>query len=404
MIHGFRRFARRSRRARLATRLAVAVLGAALLLPASPSPAAPEWEAVAGGWVSGPVEYVSTLPIDAGGGVGAVRAGKHLYVTTFRSFSIYDVSDPTAPQMLSTTPSPAHVFNEQPDTNGKILILTRDYPDTTLEVWDVTDKAAPTKLADVALPKPDHMWTCVLRCRYAYGGRGTIVDLRNPSVPEIVGDWTDGLVIERFHAIEEVAPGRVLTGTRPVFYLDGRKKPSKPRVLVTQPLAESPGSGPGLAAVNPPPAFVDWPVNATHRYALISTETPFSGPCSERSGSFATYDTRKWRKLHSFKEVDRFQISEPGGVYSEGRAPYDAWGCSSYAFDVAPDYARSGRVAVAWFENGMRLLGVDARGKLTEVGGFIPVGGSTSQPIWLDDSTLYLVDIYRGLDILTVGE
>jgi hypothetical protein len=51
----------------------------------------------------------------------------------------------------------------------------------------------------------------------------------------------------------------------------------------------------------------------------------------------------------------------------------------------------------------MRLLTLDARGKLAETGGFLPLGGSTSQPIWLDDTTLYVVDIYRGIDILTVG-
>jgi len=174
--------------------------------------------------------------------------------------------------------------------------------------------------------------------------------------------------------------------------------------VLTQPLAEAPGSGPGLASVAPPPAFVDWPGNATDRFALVSTETPFSGPCSERAGSIATYDTRGWRRNHSFKEVDRFQISTPNGVYTEGRSPYNVWGCSAYAFDVAPDFAASRRVAVAWFENGFRLLQLDARGKLQEIGGFVPVGGSTSQPIWLDDSTLYLVDIYRGIDILTVGD
>jgi hypothetical protein len=382
-------------------RLAGALLAALVVAPA-PTSAAPTWEAVPGGWVAGPVQHVKTVPIDAGGGVGATKHGDHLYVTTFRSFSIYDVRDPVNPALLSTTPSPAHVFNEQPDTNGKILILTRDFPDSTLEVWDVTDKAAPAKLADVALSKPDHMWTCVLSCKYAYGGRGTIVDLRDPAAPEIVGDWTDGLVIERYHAIEEVAPGRVMTGTRPVFYLDARKNPAKPAVLVTQPLAESPASGPGLASVAPPPAFVDWPGDARDRFVLVSTETPFTGPCSERSGAISTFDTRGWRRTHSFKPVDTHQISEPTGVYTEGRAPYNVWGCSAYAFDVPPSFAESRYVAVAWFENGMRLVQLDARGNLEELGGFVPAGGSTSQPLWLDDSTLIVVDIYRGLDILTI--
>jgi hypothetical protein len=50
----------------------------------------------------------------------------------------------------------------------------------------------------------------------------------------------------------------------------------------------------------------------------------------------------------------------------------------------------------------MRLLKLDARGKIEEIGGFVPLAGSSSQPFWLDDSTLYVVDINRGLDILSV--
>lgn len=381
---------------------------ALVLVASSASTAAsspPTWEAVPGGWVSGPIDYLNTVPFDAAGGVGATRIGKYLYVTTMRSFSIYDVSNATDPQLVSTTPLPAYVFNEQPNTDGKILLLTKDVPEPTLNIFDVKDKANPSLLAEVALPTTDHMWTCVLGCRYAYGGRGTIVDLRDPASPRIVGNWASGLFVSRFHAIEEVARGRVMTGSVPVYYLDGRKNPAKPKVVFAQELEGSGAAGPvSLASPNPPPAWLDWPGNATDRFALISTETPFSGPCSEASGSFTTYDTLGWKKHRAFKRVDTYKISTPGGNYTEGRSPYDAVGCTAYAFDTPPDFAKSRRVAVAWFENGLRLLDINAKGKLAEVGGFIPLGGSTSAPIWLDSSTLYLVDMNRGIDILRVGK
>ncbi len=387
-------------------RAALALL-ALIAVGSSSSVAAPArrgWEPVPGGWVSGPVTHVKTVPFDAGGGVGATRLGKYLYVTTFRGFSIYNVDRVTDPRLLSTTPAP-YVFNEQPDTDGKILLLPKDIPSPTLHIYDVRDKSAPHLLAEVALPKNDHMWTCVLACRYAYGGRGTIVDLRKPAAPRIVGDWTAGLSVESFHAIEEVAPGRILTGSRPVYFLDARRKPTHPRVLLTQQLEESGGSTPlSLARRNPPPAFLDWPNRAADRFALISTETPFSGPCSEDSGSFMTYDTRGWQRQRGFRLVDSYRIDTPAGLYTEGRSPYNGVGCTSYAFEAAPDYERSRRAAVAWFENGVRLLDISASGKLREAGGFVPVAGSSSAPIWLDAHTLYVVDMNRGIDILRVGK
>ena len=386
---------------RLLGLLVVAMAGFAAPAASSSSSA---WEPVPGGWVSGPVEYLGTFPIDAGGGIGATRLGKYLYVTTWRSFSIYDVTTSTNPQLVSTTPLPGYVFNEQPNTDGKILLLTKDIPEPTLNIWDVRDKASPSLMAEVALPKTDHMWTCVLDCRYAYGGRGTIVDLRDPASPRVVGDWADGLFVSRFHAINEVAPGRVMTGSVPVYYLDGRKDPAHPKVVFAQELKGSQGSGPvSLAAANPPPAWLDWPGGTRDRFALISTETPFSGPCSEASGSFMTFDTKGWQKRRAFKAVDDYRITTPCGIYTEGRSPYDAVGCSAYAFDTPPNFAKSRRVAVAWFENGLRLLDISPKGKLSEVGGFIPVAGSTSAPIWLDSNTLYLVDMNRGVDILRVG-
>lgn len=381
------------------TRMAAAA--AALSLFASPVSAGGTWRPTPGGFVSGPVQYVKTVPIDAGGAVGATLRDGYLYVTTWRSFSIYDVSDPFNPVLMSTTPSAAHVYNEQPDTNGQILLLTRDVPSPALEIWDVSDKRFPTMLSRVALPTRDHMWTCVRDCAFAYGGRGTIMDLADPGSPRIVGDWTTGLVVGEFHAIEEVAPGLVLTGTVPVYFLDARRDPARPRVLAT---ATPNGTASSYIPLAPerqaPPAFLDWPLHAKDRYVLVSMETPFSGPCNSNSGSFETYDGRGWRRTRTLRRVDGYRMTRPSGAYSDGQAPHNVVGCSAYAFDVPPDYARRRRVAVAWFEHGMRLLRIDNRGRIEELGGFVPFAGNTSGAIWINEEALYLIDLDRGIDIL----
>lgn len=386
-----------------ATRLLVALAAAFIAAVPAQASHAP-WEPTPGGWVSGPVDYVTTVPIDAAGGVSGTPLDGKLYVTTFRSFSIYDVTDPLSPQLLSTVPLPGQLYNEQPDTNGKIAILTSDMPRRALQVWDVSDARAPVQVASLDLPKPDHMWTCVLACAYAYGGRGTIVDLAKPAAPEIVGDWTSGLAIQTFHSIEEVAPGRVLTGTVPAYLLDGRSRPADPKVRAAIDVSTGPRRLLGVTeSPSAPPAFVDWPENATERYALVSIETPFSGSCNEVSGGFATYDTTGSSKTRTFRFVDDYRIADNDGTYTNGRAPHKAFGCSAYAFDAAPSYESSKRVAVAWFEDGMRLFEIGRDGQIHEVGGFIPIAGSTSSPVWLSDEVLYLIDINRGIDILRVA-
>lgn len=84
------------------------------------------WQVTAGGWVSGPVWYVATVPLEAGAGVSAVLHGRHLDVPTFRSYSIYDVTNAVEPVLLTTVSRGVQLFHEQPDTNGKILLLSAD--------------------------------------------------------------------------------------------------------------------------------------------------------------------------------------------------------------------------------------------------------------------------------------
>jgi hypothetical protein len=368
------------------------------------------WEPTPGGWVSGNVSYVDTIPIDAGTAIDAVVHDGFLYVTSFRGFTIYDVSNPLSPQLAHHEPAAIHMINEQPQTNGEILLLSNDGFWGTLDVWDVTDKSDPQRLASMSTPKIDHMWACVLDCAYAYSSHGTIVDLADPADPQVVGDWTNSVDgnMRNFHDITEVAPGLVLVGSLPVVYLDAGDDPAEPEVLATfephsrqynQPYIIVRGHNPSV------PARVDWPVDATDRYVLVSMETPFSGDCQENSGTFGTYDSDGWDDPEvedfEFRLIDEYGMDE-NGLPSDGAAPTNFWGCSAYAFEISPDYADERLAAVTFMEHGVRLLGIDDDGMISDTGGFVPLGGSVAAARWVTDEVLYSIDLHRGIDILRV--
>ena len=365
------------------------------------------WEATPGGWVSGDLTYLGTIPFEAGTGIDAVRHGDYLYTTTWRSFSIYDVSDPLAPELLSQTPVPAGLINESPQTDGSILLISNDNVNRTLDIYDVTDKRAPALLAKYTDPANNHMWTCVLDCRYAYGARGSILDLADPSQPTRVGDWTNVRRPTAYHAITEVAPGLVMVGSTPVLYFDARQDPSEPTLLTElKPKTTNPGRpylviGPAPTSL---PARTAWPLAGESRHLLITMETPFSGECNEHSGTFLSYDTQGWDQegFEGFTLADEYAVTG-NGLPSDGSAPVNVVGCGAYGLDVHPWYEQNGLAATTWFEHGTRVLRVDAEGRFHEVGGFVGAGGNAVRPLWLTNDILYVVDLQRGIDILRVS-
>src|SRR5687767_567805 len=88
------------------------------LVPMSAAPGA--------GVASDNVRYVSTLPLEVGTVTGARRVGDFLYVGGAKGFSIYDVSDPVSPELVSTTATGFQFPTEDVDTNGQILLLSND--------------------------------------------------------------------------------------------------------------------------------------------------------------------------------------------------------------------------------------------------------------------------------------
>ena len=343
------------------------------------------------GFASDNVSHVRTVPVEAGYATGGRLVGKYFYVAGVKSFSIYDVSDPANPSLVSITPHGAAFAVEDVDTNGKILLIHDEQGASRvqggkLSIYDVEDKGAPQKVGELA-DLNSHTFTCVLDCRYAYGSRGHIVDLKDPSQPRLVGMW-GGVQPNDGFDVTEVAPGLVLTSTRTMFLLDARKNPTKPKVLAVGGTHDR-----RLIHSN------RWPNQGRDRFYLVQGETPLSQTCNESSGAFMTWDASKWKKTRTFSVIDEFRVSN--GTYVDGSPPAGVWGCTNMWFDDHPDFSNGGLVAAAFFEHGTRFLEVDGRGVISETGYFMPHGGETIAAYWITDEIVYTIDMHRGIDVLS---
>ncbi len=349
-------------------------MSVAFVAPASGSPAGGP---TVGGFASDNFEYVTHIPFN-NDTAGARIVGRYLYLTTSRDLRIYDISKPAAPALVGSAvipQFPPYFGEEDPDTNGKILLLNQF-------VVDVEDKTNPVIVGEHDADQ--HTMSCILDCTYAYGSEGAVLDLRDPTKPKVIGDWSKVSPGGGGHDVTEVKPGFVMTSTQPLVYLDVRNNPAKPKVLAL--------------GKNDDDRFMHsnlWPNGGTDRFLLVGGET--LGPqCDENAGAFMTWDTRNWRKTHTFKMVDEYRVEN--GLYTDGNAPADLF-CTHW-FETHPRYDDGGLVAMAWYEHGTRLFDISSTGKIKEAGYFIPYAGSTSAAYWANDEILYSVDYNRGLDVL----
>lgn len=356
------------------------LVGAALLAfvtALTPAAAGP----TAGGIASDNIEYIRHVPFDAVTATGARVIGKYMYVTSWRNFSIYDISDPLNPQLLSTRPFGFAFENEDVATDGKIMLFSESLPRSILHIWDVEDKSNPQEIAQ--LPGAgDHTMSCILRCRWGYGSDGAIVDLRDPHSPKLAGDWVKMVGITRGnHDVEEFKNGFVLTTPyeEPFHLLDVRD-PLKPKVLAT----------------GAPPPTLDWWYHST-RWPRAGADDFIVMEGEGTKGPLLTFDATKWKKTHTFTKIDEFTVEE-GGNYLNGRSDSDSEG--SHWFDDHPKFRNGGLLAAGWYSHGTRIVEVSSKGKMKEVGYFLPYAGSTFASYWITDEVIYGVDLNRGIDIL----
>ena len=358
------------------------------------------------GFSSPNVEWVSINPAHVGTSGGKL-VGKYYYLTDPRGLFIYDTSTPETPQLVGELLAPqigtgTALAQEDPDTNGKILLLNaynQGGSPTALLVIDVSDQAAPTVVGEMAVT--DHTWTCFLDCKYAIGRTGYVLDLRDPTQPKEIGNWKDQAAGATYmHDFEEVAPGLLIGAGQPSFYLDMRN-PTKPKVLSAfSPEFHSLGYHSAI-----------WPRNAKDSLLLMGAEVAPAGSTSNAGGdcaqddvhALATFDARAAVKKGprpgvTFKRLSEWRVAGRG-AYADGKAPAHTLYCGHW-FDPHPDWKNGGVVALGHYDWGTRFLDVSSKGKMEEIGYFQPIAGHTSSAEWISDDIVYVHDYRRGLEIL----
>ena len=338
-----------------------------------------------GGISSSNIEHVTLVPLD-GRANGGKLLGKYLYVTTGKALEILDVSEPTSPTRVGKLDFElldvmyiATGYQEDVDTDGRFLIRSDS---GQMQVIDVRDPTKPAVMG-VVDGVDNHTMSCVLSCTWAYGSEGKIVDMRDPANPKDAGvTWDENLELTSSHDVTEVSPGIVVTATEPMYVLDVRADPKKPRVL----------------AKFTPPGFVHgttWPHLGMDDIALGGGEAVGPSPAceSDPSSTFYTMDTRNWRETKTFKLLDEYALK----VGDEG-ATASVW-CTHW-FDHHPTFGTGGLVSIAWYEQGIRLLSVARDGQIAQTGYFIPHGGSIWDVRWITPDIMYTFDHHRGIDIL----
>ncbi len=342
-----------------------------------------------GGLSSDNVEFVKHIPLP--GGTGGRLVGRYFYANDQNKIMIFDVKNPLDPKLTGTVPMPQEFLfsREDIDTNGKILIIPNTVGDKglgTLYVIDVEDKTNPRIIGSTK--GGQHTQSCILDCTYSYGSDGAIHDLRDPANPKLLEEkWGDGMPTNGGHDVEEIAPGLVLTSTQPIMLLDVRKDPAHPKLLALGSNADGRFIHSGR-----------WPNNGKDKFLLMGGETNFRRRCGQTDGAFMTWDASKWKRTKTFTMIDEYRMVN--GTYVDGNPPANAAGCSSHWLEAAPSFKNGGTVAGAFFEHGTRFIDISTKGKIKEIGWFVPHAGSTGAVYWINDKILYTLDYTRGIDIL----
>ena len=354
--------------------LMLALLGATS--PGTAGPSAPAYRA------SDNIDHIGHVPVKGGTG-GARIIGDYFYVSTGGGMQIYDISDPTKPRRLSNIGQAADVSflygsaQEDPDTNGDIYLRDRG----GLELVDVSDVRKPKVLG--FWEGYQHTYSCISDCDFVYGADGAIFDIRKRNDPKQVGNWQDAAGVGGAHDVTAVTDDLAVVSTTPLTVLN-----------VANPLR------PELLAIGEPKTggYVHgnlWPRNGKDRFLIAGTENAWA--CNAKPAFVTTFDTRGWQKSERFKPVDEYRVPD---LDVERSTPVNML-CGHW-FDEEPSFRNGGRVAAAWYEDGMRLLDIDRKGRISEAGYYIRENAASSAAYWVTDEVIYVTDYYDGFDILRV--
>lgn len=366
----------------LSARLALATLVALLPLPRA--------DASLPIVSSGNLSVVATVP-DAGA-IGGRIVGDTLYTTSASGLRIYDLATLDGiPALRSVVPIPTYQ-NEDLDVAGGLALLSADYLvgfPNLLTVVDVRDPLASVPLATISVPTA-HTASCIRACRYAWlggdNGRVHVVDLRTPSDPTVVGAFpVAGLV----HDVQVDADGLAWVSTGSGLYVfEPGPDPLAPRLVSSLP------DGAAGAFENDFILHNSLRVSDDRIFVVEEDWDPLSNDLCANDGAFQSGSiVDDGRGGLSVRALDRFSIGR-GAIGDGDRMPLAPVSCSAHYFDVRSD----GVAAVAWYEQGARILDVSDPSDIREIG--YAIGGGETITTLIRDDLIYAFDTVEGLVVL----
>ena len=384
------------------------------------------------------VEYLGRFPEHTGTGSGIPSEdGKLFYLTDPRGVYVYDTTDPADPVRLGSVPlyqssTGVALAQEDVDTNGEILLVdgaSTPGGSARLQVVDVSDPANLTVLSSVAVT--DHTWTCVSgsgaerqnSCAYAYGRTGHIVDLTDPSKPELLADtWRSSVDYGSrsnspyTHDLTEIRPGLVMTSGASAVVMD-TTDPTAP-VYLSEIGDRDRFSSLGYHSV-------EWARDGHDRFLVLGTEiAPAADPlgltanlagsdCEGEESVIETWDTSAFRDAlddyeatgdtgvfqgEMFTQTDTYSASGRG-LFLEGKGAASQLYCAHW-MEQHPDFRNGGLLAVAYYDRGTRFVEIDKDGIMTEQGWITAAEGYAGSPQWVSADVVYVMDYRRGLEVV----
>jgi hypothetical protein len=411
---------------RIVLRSVLAAAAAAAVVGAQAGHAAPEGRTVfldpgPGGFTSGNVSYVASIPTGAGvsARVVTVKGQRRLYVSSAHSLMIYNINNPAVPIPLGVLP----IYNwENEDIavskDGATTILTEFESSFYIHVVDTSNPSAPTLVGSLVLDG-SHTAECAdVKCNYLFASNGKTYDIRDNGGPLPTSRtpkalpqskwWSTQVGAGAAHALHQDAAGYWIADETPLVMFKARN-PLHPRRITTGPITLNTAyqhNNIRPAANRYRPRRVGNRSKGLRPGELLMTEgeTNFSPACGSGSGAFSTWSMVNWDKGRPMKQL---HVLRPvNGDYADGDPAVNALGCSGHWFNVREDmparYAGKYLVAAGWYEHGTRFMAVDAKtGVIHQVGYFQPIRGSASAAYWIGTTGyVYVVDYQRGIDIL----
>jgi hypothetical protein len=337
---------------------------------------------------SGNLEVVATIP-DVGA-VGGRILGDTLYTTSASGLRIYDLAALDGiPLLRSVVPVPTYQ-NEDIDTDGSLALLSSDLligVTNTLTVVDVADPIAARVVATVRVPAA-HTASCVATCSVVWlggdGGRVHVVDLSQPSSPRVVGSFP---VPGTVHDVQVDDDGLAWISTGAGLFVYAPNADALAPTLVTQLLDGAPGAFENDFILHNSLRTDDGTV-----FVVEEDWDPISNELCANDGAFQSGAVTVDDRGLTVRRLDRFSLGR-GGLGSD-RLPAAPVSCSAHYFDVRAD----GVAAVAWYEQGVRILDVSDPTDLREIGYAIGPGETISTLI--RDDLVYAFDTVEGLVVL----